>query len=111
MPQHKVGILDHATFSNISEMQRSFVMDTVRPWLVRVEQALNAALLSPGSPYFVEHVFEGLLRGNQQERFEAYAIGRQWGFMSQNEIRRRENMPPIDGGDSFLEPLNMSANS
>ena len=38
-----------------------------------------------------------------------YAVAQQWGWLSANDIRRMENMPPIDeGGDVYLQPLNMS---
>ena len=40
-----------------------------------------------------------MLRGDQKSRYEAYAIGRQWGWLSVNDIRRLENMPPVPGGD------------
>ena len=72
---------------------------------------MNSALLAAGSPYFIEHNFEGLLRGSQTERFEAYATARQWGFMSQNEIRKKENLSPVADGDQMMLPLNMSATS
>ena len=38
---------------------------------------------------------------------ESYALGRQWGWLSTNDIRRMENLPPIAGGDKYLTPLNM----
>lgn len=75
----------------------------------RVEQAMNAALLTPESrkSLFIEHDLAGLMRGDMQGRFEAYRVGRQWGWLSSNEIRGWENLPEIDGGDIYLEPLNM----
>lgn len=48
-----------------------------------------------------------MLRGDQKSRYEAYAIGRQWGWLSANDIRRLENMPPVTGGDIYMQPLNM----
>ena len=84
---------------------------TLRPWLVRIEQAMNSALLVRNGRLFIEHNFEGLLRGNQTERFEAYATARQWGWLSANEIRQKENLNPIADGDRYMEPLNMEAQS
>lgn len=57
--------------------------------------------------YYIEFNISGLLRGDQKSRYEAYAIGRNWGWLSVNDIRRLENMPPIVGGDRYLTPLNM----
>jgi phage portal protein BeeE len=56
---------------------------------------------------YIEFNVASLMRGDQKSRYESYAIGRQWGFLSVNDIRRMENMPPIVGGDKYLTPLNM----
>lgn len=57
--------------------------------------------------YYIEFNLSGLMRGDQKSRYEAYAIGRQWGWLSVNDIRRLENMPQVAGGDTYLQPLNM----
>ena len=111
VPPPAVHILDRATFSNVSEQMRSLVRLTLRPWLVRLEQALAQQLLSADARaqgYVLEHTVEGLLRGSTEERFAAYATARQWGWLSVNEVRALENLPPIPGGDAHLEPLNMA---
>jgi phage portal protein BeeE len=76
----------------------------------RIEQAMMASLLSEEGrrSYFVEHDLQGLLRGDQTARFQAYQIGRQGGWLSANEVRGWENLPSIDGGDEYLSPLNMT---
>ncbi|EBW4472111.1 phage portal protein, partial [Salmonella enterica subsp. enterica serovar Lattenkamp] len=56
---------------------------------------------------YIEFNVSGLLRGDQKSRYESYALGRQWGWLSVNDIRRMENLPPIQGGDKYLTPLNM----
>ena len=109
VPPPAIGILDKATYSNITEQSRSLVMHTLRPWLVRIEQAMTASLLSQEGrhTHFIEHNAEGLLRGNQKERFEAYRIAREWGWLSVNEIRARENMGGIGpDGDTYRQPMN-----
>lgn len=110
VPLHKIGDLRHATFSNIEHQSIEFVTDTLRPWLVRWEQAINQKLLSPNERgrVYVEHLIDGVLRGDIQSRYAAYAVGRQWGWLSRNDIRSRENMNPIAGGDDYLTPLNMT---
>ena len=53
---------------------------------------------------------EGLLRGDYQSRMNGYAIGRQNGWMSANDIRELENLdriPAEDGGDLYLINGNM----
>ena len=50
---------------------------------------------------------DSLLRGDTKSRFESYATARQWGWLSVNDIRDLENLNPINGGDVYLQPLNM----
>jgi len=112
VPLHLIGDLERATFSNIEQQSIEFVMHCIRPWAVRFEQALHAAILSDSTQqkrtYFVELMLDGLMRGDQKSRYEAYNVGRNAGFLSVNDIRSFENMNPINGGDRYLEPLNMT---
>lgn len=105
VPPHKIGDLDRATFSNIEMQSIEYVTDTLMPWAVRWEQAINHTLLA--GDLFVEHLFAGLLRGTTKERFESYAIAVQNGWMSRNEVRAAENQNPVEGLDEYLTPLNM----
>ncbi len=110
VPPSAVGITDNATYSNIGEESRALVARCLAPMARRIEQAMNLALLPMESrkSLFIEHDLAGLLRGDQKARFEAYRIGREWGWLSVNEIRGWENMPDVDGGDERLSPLNMT---
>jgi HK97 family phage portal protein len=104
---HKVGIMDNATFSNIEHQALESVQDTMMPWLVRWEQSIKRDLIVARG-YFAEHNVSGLLRGDLKSRYEAFAIARNWGWLSVNEIRRLENQNGIgDEGDVYLQPLNM----
>ena len=107
MPHHKVGILDHATFTNIEHQSLEYVTDTLLPWLTKWEQCVARDLIADNARYFAEMLVETLLRADTAVRYAAYATARQWGFMSPNEIRARENLNPIEGGDVFLQPMNM----
>ncbi len=80
------------------------------PMARRIEQAMNAALLTAEGRkrHFVEHDLAGLLRGDLKARYEAYRIGREWGWLSPNEIRGWENLQGIESGDEYLSPLNMT---
>jgi HK97 family phage portal protein len=112
VPPHLVADLDRSTFSNIEHQSIDFVVHTVRPWLVRWEQALFKSLLDAREKklYFIRFNVEGLLRGDYKSRMEGYSIGRQNGWMSINDIRRLENMNPVskaEGGDLYLVNGNM----
>ena len=109
IPPHMLGDLSRSTFSNIEHQSIEFVVHTIRPWLVRWEQAIAQQLLAPEERgrFFAEFLVDGLLRGDTQSRYAAYATARQWGWMSANDVRELENQNPVDGGDEYLVPLNM----
>jgi HK97 family phage portal protein len=106
VPPHMIGDLDKATFSNIEHQAIQFVTMSIRPWLVRWEQAIFQQLII-SNDIFAEFAVEGLLRGDIKSRYDSYAVGRNWGWLSVNDIRSLENMNPIDAGDVYLQPLNM----
>jgi len=109
VPLHKINELKFATFSNIEHQGLEFVSDSVGPWLTRLEQAITRDLIGPleRQTIFVKFNVNGLLRGDMQSRNQSYAIGRNWGWLSVNEIRALEDMNEIPEGDVYLEPLNM----
>jgi len=109
VPPHLLFDLSRGTYSNNEQLSLEFLQHSLRPWLVRWEQEIQHTLLLPSERgrYYAEFVVDGLLRADTESRYRAYAIGRQWGWLSANDVRRRENMPPIEGGDTFLVPLNM----
>mgnify|MGYP003633240138 FL=1 len=89
-----------------------FQRNTILPWVKRWEAEFNRKLFITDSEYYIRFNMDGLLRGDIRSRYEAYTKSRQWGFQSVNEIRKMENMPPIENGDIYLQPMNMvSANS
>ena len=112
VPPHLVGDLEHATFSNIEHQGISFAVHTIRPWLVRIEQSINRALFSDKEKgrLYVQFNMDGLMRGDYKSRMEGYAIARQNGWMSANDIRELENMNPMsdeEGGNTYLVNGNM----
>jgi len=111
VPPHMLADLDRATFSNIEEQSLEFVKYTLLPWLKRWEGAINKTLIpeSDRREYFAEFLIDGLLRGDFKTRVEGYASMINWGIMSPNEARERENMNPRDGGDAYLQPVNMTS--
>ena len=112
VPPHLVGDLEHATFSNIEHQGISFAVHTIRPWLVRIEQSINRALFSDTEKgrFFLQFNIDCLLRGDYKSRMEGYAIARQNGWMSANDIRELENLNPLpeeEGGNAYLINGNM----
>jgi hypothetical protein len=111
LPNHKLNDLERATFGNIEEQNIDFVTDSIQPEVCVWEGGLNSQLLSEAEQktHWIGFVMEALLRGRTLERYQAYAVGRQWGWLSKNDVREKENMnllsPEI--GDDYLDPLNM----
>lgn len=112
VPPHLIGDLERATFSNIEHQSIDFVVHTIRPWLVRWEQAIQKALIpeEERAIYFAKFTVDGLLRGDFKTRMDGYAVGRQNGWYSANDIREFEDLNPIPeemGGDLYLVNGNM----
>lgn len=117
VPPHKIGDLERATFSNIEHQAIEIehqaievVTDTIRPWAVAWEQALTRDLFTEEMrrTHMVAFNLDGLLRGDIESRYRAYATGRQWGWLSANDVREREDMNRIEDGDLYLAPVNMT---
>lgn len=112
VPPHMVGDLEKSSFSNIEQQSLEFVTYTLQPWLIRWEQALFRVLLNEKEKdeLFFKFNVDGLLRGDYASRMSGYAIGRQNGWLSANDIRELENLnriPADEGGDLYLINGNM----
>ena len=98
LPPHKLKDLTKSSFNNIEAEQTSFVMDSILPWLILIEQQYNAQLLTEsqqrvGKLYF-KHIVEGLLRANSANRAAYYKAMIGTGVMTPNEARAKEDMNP-----------------
>ncbi len=112
VPPHMVGDLEKSSFSNIEQQSLEFVKYTLDPWVIRWEQSLQQSLLLPSEKpsLFIKFNLDGLLRGDYQSRMNGYAVGRQNGWLSANDIRELEDMnriPAEEGGDLYLVNGNM----
>ena len=105
-PPHLVGDLTRSSFSNIEQQSIDFVQHTLLPWLRRFETSIVRDLISDPQ-YFAEFDTRGLLRGDAAARASYYQTLWNLGVASINEIRRWENLDPVDGGDTRFVQLNM----
>lgn len=104
VPQHKLFHKpNERPGGNMEQEDVEFVQDTLRPWTIRIEQEINRKLIPERErpDLYAEFLLDGRLRGDIKTRYEAYATGRKYGWLSANDIRRLENMNPIDGGDVY----------
>jgi HK97 family phage portal protein len=109
IPPHMIGDLSKSSFSNIEQQSIDFVTHSLRPHLVRWEQELNKKLFTTEDrkKYFISFNIEGLLRGDAQARAGLYQVLFNTSSITPNEIRSKENMNPIDGGDDVFVQMNM----
>jgi len=113
VPPHKIGILDRATNNNIEHQGIDYVTGPLSSLAEGLQSALEIACLSGAereAGYYIELNLDGLMKGDIQSRYRAYAIGRQWGWLSADDVRSRENMDdlPDDQGKEYLSPMNMT---
>jgi HK97 family phage portal protein len=111
IPPPLIGILDHATYSNIKEQHSHLYQDTLGPYMTMFAQEIQAQILAdlPDSQdVYCEFNIDAKLRGSFEEQAAAAstATGRPW--MTVNETRARNNLPAIDGGDELIVPLNVT---
>lgn len=109
VPPHMIYDLKRATNNNIEHQGLEFVEYSLRPWLVRWEQAILMKLFSEDeqNEYFAEHLVDGLLRGDYKSRMEGYKAGSEIAMFSINDTLEKENLNDIGpAGDIRLIPLN-----
>jgi HK97 family phage portal protein len=111
VPPSCAGIVEQSNYANSQEESKSLVQRCLMPMARRIEASMNSALLTPESrkTFCIEHVLDGLTRGDIVTRYNAYAVGRNGGWLNVNQIRAFENMSNIGSkGDTYAEPMNMA---
>ena len=108
MPLHKIQETSKAGgYSSIEQFNIEFVNDTLMPWIVNWEQEINRKFFSHDEELYVKFNVNALLRGDSAARSTYYRTMVFSSIMTPNEARGLEDMPPIDGGNERLIPLNM----
>jgi HK97 family phage portal protein len=104
IPPHMIGVTTPGAMSYASVEQNNinFVTHTLRPYVAKIEDAYSTLLPAEA---FIRFNVDGLLRGDFATRMNGYSIGSQAGFLSVNDIRRFEDLRPVDGGDVYRVPL------
>ena len=110
IPLPMVGILDHATFSNIEEQHKNLYQDTLGPWLEMIQQEIGLQLVpdfDDSGKVYVEFNLAEKMKGSFEEQATSLqtAVGAPW--LTRNEARARQNLPQVDGGDELVTPLNV----
>ena len=110
IPPHMLKDLSKSSFNNIEMQSQEFVTYTLMPYITRIENEMNYKLFRTNEvgKTFIEFNVNGLLRGDVKTRNEAYKTAITNGYMSINEVRQKENLNSIEGGDKHFMPLNMT---
>jgi HK97 family phage portal protein len=107
IPPHLLGLPGTNTYSSVEQNNIFFVSNTIRPIVQKLEGAFSTLLSaeSGGENAFIKFTLDGLLRGDANSRFAAYSNGLQSGWLKVNDVRRLEDLPPVEGGDVARVPL------
>jgi len=112
VPPHMVASVERSTSwgTGIVEQGLQWVVYSLRPWLERIEQAIEPLLVRPSwvnkdAEIFARFNVEGLLRGDQKSRMEAYEVGIRTGLYTANQCLAWEDLPPYEDGDKHYAPL------
>ena len=112
IPPPLIGILDHATYSNIKEQHAHLYQDTLGPWTVDLQQEFVAQILPdlPGdnADVYCEFNVEAKMRGDFESQAAAASTATGGPWMTVNETRARNNLPAVEGGDTLIVPLNVT---
>ena len=103
IPLHMMGIPGTASYASVEQNNLQFISHTLRPILEKIEWSYSRLLPTPAA--FIKFNFNALLRGDLQSRMTSYSIGTQAGVMSVNDVRRLEDLSPVDDGNQFRVPL------
>lgn len=111
VPLPMVGILDHATFTNVKELHKNLYQDCLGPWLENFQQELELQLV-PDIPdtanVYVEFNFAAKLNGSFEEQAAQLQSAVGGPYMTRNEARARLNLPMLDDGNELITPLNVT---
>jgi HK97 family phage portal protein len=112
VPPWLLGDVEKSTSwgTGIEQQNLGFVSYTINFWTTRIEQRITWEIATP-TDQTAEFEFDALLRGDMAERYAAYATAIQWGWLTRNEARKKENLPPIKGLDEPLQPMMMPPTS
>jgi HK97 family phage portal protein len=104
VPPHMIGVTTPGaqSYASVEQNNIQFVVHTLRPYIEKIEYAYSTLLPTEA---FLKFNVDGLLRGDYTTRIQGYSIGLQAGFYSVNDVRRFEDLRPVDAGDQFRVPL------
>lgn len=110
LPPHLLRELTKSSFNNIEQESIHYANLSLLPFIVRIEKEMNRQLfgIKDRHKYFVKFNMDSLLRGDSEARAKLYKALFELGALSQNDVRRLEDMDPIGPmGDKYYVMTNM----
>lgn len=115
LPPHKLGDESRTSYNSLETEERSYLTTSLKHWIDRWEDEANRKLLTMperrNRTSYLEHNLSERLRPDSLQRFQGYESGIRNRWLSPNEVRRLENMPPREGGDTYENPNTSSGRS
>jgi len=98
IPPHLLGLPGTMAYASVEENNRAFLTSTIQPMVAKIESAISPLMRrSPGGENaYVKFNMDALLRANIQARTAAYSTGLQAGYLTINDVRRMEDMLPVE---------------
>lgn len=111
VPPSLVQLETQTTFNNVEQQNLQFARHTISPWAKRIEQEIDRKLIQSFErpDIYSQFNMNDLHRGDMAARTSFYKEMLQTGVMSINEVRRKENMNPVEGGDTHTVQINQIA--
>ncbi len=113
MPPHKLGSSARVSYNSLENEERSYLQNTLRYWLCKWEKEAGCKLLTDlqrrNRTHYIEHNVGELIRGDMTTQMNTLRTGIESTILSPNEARKKLNMPPRDGGDTFENPNTSSS--
>lgn len=108
IPPHMLYDLRRSTNNNIEHQGQQFVTFSLMYWLTKIAQEYDRKIVrDDAGDTYSEHLVDALLRADIKSRYDAYGRAINWGWLSPNDARKKENESPVKGGDQYFIPANM----
>lgn len=112
VPLYRLGLTAAPVYASVEQSALDFVQGTLTPIITNIEQQIQKQLLDDDDEVYININVNGLLRGDIKTRIEWYRFALEHGVMTTQQVNEAEDtgiyIPPVNGGDDFIRPLNFS---
>jgi HK97 family phage portal protein len=106
VPPAMIGMEGNTAYSNYEQQVLQFYQGCIMPWVKRIELEFERKLLAFDDNLSCRFDVDSLLRADSSARSTYYHSMLSDGVLSINEVRSREGLSPVEGGDNHHVQLN-----